>query len=135
MERRPVALVLIEGVTGIELVVEGHQPISHDLRDDRRAADDVAALVAMDEWSARDGDVRGPWAVDENALRRMREFLDRLLHGQEGRPEDVVPINRLSAHDADSHLGVFEDDGKGRFALRAGQPLGVVDANRQAGRA
>ena len=131
MERGPVALVLVEGVAGIELVVERHQPISHDLRDDRSAANDMAALIAMDEWPARHRHIRGPGAVDEHEVRRIGKVMNRLLHREEGRPEDVPLVNGPRAHDADPHLGVLEDDGEGLFALCPSESLGVVDTDTQ----
>ena len=102
-------------------MVELHQPISHDLRHDRRATDDITALVPMDNRLTRNRRGRRHGAIHENQVSRLWQIMNGLLHGPERRAEDIVPINLLGAHNPNSHLRPLEDDVKGSSALTSGE--------------
>ena len=109
MEGSAVALVPMELIGGIDVVVEAHEPIAYDFGHDGGTTDRIAAPVSTHNGPARHRDGRRRLAVYEEQLRLARQILYRLLHGQEGRVEDIEAIDLIGTDNADADVRGGED--------------------------
>ena len=101
-----VAPVSDEIVLGELVMVDLHDPVPRDLRDDRGRGHGEAPGIPPDDGLLRNGDIDAVNTVDEKVIRREGERRDGLLHGQQRRLENVHTVD-------DGRFHHPQADGKG----------------------
>lgn len=129
MKGRAIAFMVVKRILWMQLVIKRHQSIAQDFGHDGRATDDVTALIAMHDRPTRYRKRGNMQPIHEDKLWRRGEIANRVRHGGECRAEDVLGINLLRADDAETHVGVLQDQIEGAHPLCAGETFRIVDAD------
>src|SRR5437763_31391 len=93
MRLRRVARISFPSIVRIAARKSAHQAIARHLRDDRRARDAEAAMIAAND--VRMGNAEGAELnpVDEDVIGAQRQARDGAAHGQHRRMKDVEPVD------------------------------------------
>ena len=130
MQQRAIAFMPFESIVRHEAIIEAHERIPHDLRDDRGTANDVIALVAPHQGQASQRAWRRHRAIHQHEIRGGRQIIQRQGHGVEGGLKDITLVDDVAADDPYPDLGIGLNGAKGVRALTRGQAFGVIDSNR-----
>ena len=121
----------MEGVAGFKLMVERHEPVPEHLGHDRGAGNGVAQAVALNDWPAGAGDRRSDVPIHQDDIGRFRKVEDGGAHGLERGLQDIAPVDLFGAREAESNLGMSQNDIECPRALKRRQPLGIVNPDGQ----
>ncbi len=111
MRGRAVSRVALPAVSGKPFRKIGHQAIARHLGGDGGGGDGqrpaVTADQAIDPAAGRGRQGRRPVAVDQGEIRHPAQGLNRAIHGQEGRLQNVegIDFRRRGLPDADHRMG------------------------------
>ena len=81
-----------------------HQAVARDFRNDRRARDRVARVVAADDRGVLDAERPDRLAVDEHVVRPLGEAGERAPHGEHRRVIDVEAVDLAYGGGADAEI-------------------------------
>jgi hypothetical protein len=120
--------VLRESILRESAVIPLHDPVPGNLGKNGSSGDRVTESIACWDGTMRDRTIGGSITVDQDEIRGRVERIDGLLHGQQGRLQDIHGIDDVLADHAES-------DGHGRvpdghvklLASPRAEPFGVVN--------
>jgi len=99
---RPIALVGKKVVLRVFPVILPHEAIPTDLSHDGGGSDGEAQPVPFDDGPLRETDTRKSYSVNEQKIRRRNKRLDRPIHGEASRLQNIHGIDFLLARTSDS---------------------------------
>ena len=105
-----------------------HDPVPGNLGKNGSSGDRVTESIACWDGTMRDRAIGGSIAVDQDEIRGRFERIDGLLHGQQGRLQDIHGIDdALANHAEPDGQGVTPDGHIKLFAPPRAEPFGVVN--------
>ncbi len=123
---RRVSGISVPAVTGVLLRQIHHQPVTPDLRHDRRGGDRGAARIALHDCLGADRETaRNAVAVDQEMVGRLAEAGDGAAHGEVACLKDVEHVDFRHAGFGDGHVRNGQNPLEERRAPRR------VSSNRQ----
>jgi hypothetical protein len=93
-----VALVTGKIIQGVDTVIFQHQPIPRDLGYDGGCSDRMAASVTLFNGPLGDIEGKGRDAVNQEEFGSGMQAQDRILHGLDGSPQDVMLFDFPRSH-------------------------------------
>src|SRR5260370_14471060 len=126
---RRITLVAVEAVLRVEEVKRSHLGVARGLGEDRGGRDHGMQRIAVDDGARPAADLGAMLAVDPDFFRSDGERLDRTLHGEQRRPENIEPVALLDARSRDGPGdGAILDAPSEHFASLRSEDLRVCEA-------
>src|SRR5215467_2425132 len=129
MVRSAVALVLGEAVTGVLVIISGHDSVAGHLGENRGGGDAETLAIATDDMSLWDRKAGNLAAINQDMFRRPLKGGQRALDGAHGCPIDDEAVDLLDLRDPEAEgKRAFADLAVQFLALFGEQLLGIVHA-------